>query len=125
VTATTAGSPPSKAEFVRQANAVCRETRAGLADEIADFERHRAPNGADAVHFVLLPTMEEEISGVEELDIPPSAERRVNWLLFRQKSTLDNLAIMSHVSVEAAKRRFAGPGRQLTAYGLSACAYPG
>jgi hypothetical protein len=119
---------PSKAEFIRQANSACARERSGLKERLSAFERFRAGEKpepyADAVHFVLLPTIEEEIARVEELDPPGGEEERVDTILFAQKSTLDSLAVKQRVaSISFAEKAFAAPARMLRAYGLASCAY--
>jgi hypothetical protein len=114
-----------KGEFLRRANAICKEARAGLLRKVSDFEA-RAKQGpyVDAVHWVLLPTIEEEIRQVQELDILRKEAGRVDALLDAQQATLDSLAVKPAVPrLEIAARRFAKPGRQLRAYGLAACAF--
>lgn len=117
-----------RAEFVKQANAACRSQRDGLMKRVADFERRRGgkrpePYG-DVVHFVLLPTIEEEVRRAEEIDPPPEEEERVDAMFFAQRVAVDKVAVMPRVpSLKAAERHFAEAGGMLRAYGLTACAH--
>lgn len=117
-----------KAEYVKQVNAACQGERQGLRERVAEFERNRGdrrpePYG-DAVHFVLLPTIEEEVRRAEEVDPPPGDQERLDALFFAQRVTIDNVAVIPRVpSLRAAERRFAEAGRKLRAYGLWACAH--
>jgi hypothetical protein len=120
-------APPSKAEFVKQANAVCERERAGLMERVAEFERRRAGRrpepGADVVHFVYLPTIEAQIFRIEELDVPRGEQTRIDTLLDAERFALDAVAVMPRVpSIAVAERNFAEADKQLRAYGLSSCA---
>jgi hypothetical protein len=125
-----ASTPPSsvgKAEFVKRANAVCEQQRAGLMKEVSSYENlhsdDKVGSFVDAVHWVFLPAIDEEIAKLEELEAPPRDEKRIDAMLYAQKAALDSVAVLPAVaSVAAAERRFAKSGRQLHAYGLSACA---
>jgi hypothetical protein len=119
----------SKAEFVKRANAVCKKQRADLIEEASSFERLRSGRKprpyADMVHFVLLPTIEEELNRLEELGVPAGEEKYVGYILFTEQSALDSVATMPRVgSIEAAERHFIKSGKLFRAYGLSACAHP-
>lgn len=117
----------SKAEFVKRANAVCRKERAGLAGRIAEFEQRRGGKKprpyADAVHFVVLPTIESEIWKIESIGTPVGEKERIRVLLAAERSALDSVAVKPRVpSIEAARQPFDRSGRMFRAYGLSSCA---
>lgn len=117
---------PSKAEFIKQANAACEKARAGLAGRVADFEQRREGRkplaGADMVHFVYLPTMETQIWRIEELGVPPGEEARIDAMLDAERSGVDANAVKARVpSIAAAEREFAEADKLFRAYGLHAC----
>lgn len=124
---TAEGVAPTKAAFLQRANQICREERVDLAQKIAKFERLRAgrrpePYG-DMVHYVLLPTVEEELGAIEELEPPKGELDSVDEVLFPQETALNNTAGTPRVpSVRAAERLFADATEALRAYGLQACA---
>jgi hypothetical protein len=128
--ATAKGSPLTRAEFVRQANAACAKERAGLRQRVAQFERRRAGRpptpGADMVHFIFLPTIERQIFRMEELDLPPSEVPRVDALLDAQRFGVDAVAVIPRVpSIAAAAKHFHKADRLLHAYGLDSCVIGG
>jgi hypothetical protein len=122
----TATPPPSRSEFVRQGNAACRRVRTGLEGRIATYERNRAGQKprpyADTVHFVFLPTIEAELWELGKLDVPSEDEHRVEFMLYKLRTTLDFVATQPSVaSLAAAERMFHRPDKVLRAYGLTAC----
>jgi hypothetical protein len=119
-------SPPSKAEFVKQANAACERARAGLGKRVSDFERQRAGRkpepGADMVHFIYLPTMEAQIFMIEELGVPRGEEKWIDALLDAERFGVDAVAVKPRVpSMAAAEREFAKADNLFLAYGLDSC----
>lgn len=121
-----------RAEFVMRANALCRKNRVSTKRKIAAFERHRAGRkpqpDVDAVHFIFLPAVEDEVRWMEELrqelDAPPFASKQIEELTYTQRSAINVVAVMPLVpSITAAERRFAAAGKSYRAYGLAACAY--
>lgn len=121
----TVTAPPSKAAFVKEANAACSHARAGLATKEAEFERRRGGRkprpGADMVHFVYLPTMESQIWRIEELGVPHGEERRVEELLYTEQHAIDSVAVMQFASQPLAERHFAKADKLFRAYGLGSC----
>lgn len=126
-TTSTAQAPaPSKAEFIKQANAACREARAGLGERIARFEGlrdGRKPEpGADMVHFVYLPTMETQIWRIEELGVPREEDEEVDAMLDAERDGVDAVAVIPRVSsIARADRHFVEADRLFREYGLDAC----
>jgi hypothetical protein len=118
--------PVTKAEFVKRANAICKKQRAGLMREVSSYERShisdKPSSYIDAVHWVFLPAIDEEIMQLEELEKPPKDEKRIEKMIYAQKAALDSVAVIPEVaSVRVAERSFLKPGRQLRVYGLSSC----
>lgn len=118
---------PTKAEFIKQANAACEEERAGLMKRVADFERNRSGGrpepGADMVHFVYLPTMEAQVFRIEELGVPRGESIRIDMMLDASRFAIDAVAVKPRVpSMEAAERHFAEADKLFLEYGLDSCA---
>lgn len=119
-------SPPTRAEFVKKANAACGRARAGLEEREREFEQRSAGRalapGVDMVHFVFLPTIEAQVKLLQGLKVPQGDEERVDAILDAERFTIDALAVMPKVpSVAWAERHFAKADRLLRAYGLDAC----
>lgn len=119
---------PSRAEFVKQANAACQRERAGLAERTSEFEKQQASletkpvPGADAVHLVYLPTMEAQIWRIEELGVPHGEAASIDELLDAERSAVDTVAVKTTVpSIVTAERHFAEADKLFQAYGLTAC----
>jgi hypothetical protein len=121
-------APLGKAEFVARVNAACREEQAGLTKRVAEFERRQSgppEPGADAVHFVFLPTMEAQVWRIEELGVPRGETGRIDAMLDAERFAVDAVAVTPRVpSVAAAARHFANADRLFRAYGLSSCVSP-
>lgn len=119
--------PRTKAEYVSQVNAACREKKAGLGKEIAEYEQRlegRTPaRGADMIHFVYLPMIEEQITAIQRVTPPPSQAGYVNAMLDADGVALDSLAVKPRVpSIAVAEKQFANSNRLFWAYGLNSCA---
>jgi hypothetical protein len=126
-----AAGPPSRAEFVKQANAICISARTGLARKIRAYEQLGAGQDAeervDASHFVYLPAIETQLRKVEELTmdlgIPSGDAGRINKILDAEKDGIDAVAVKPKVrSIAIAERSFKEADRLFRAYGLDSCA---
>jgi hypothetical protein len=124
--------PLSKAAYLRKANAECRKKRANLEGEVRDFLADQ-PSGksrravyADLAHLVLLPTVEDEMEAVRALGAPPGGPdkaQEMNYLLYQEEAALNALATTNNIfSRRAVEREFIKSGRELSKYGLYACA---
>jgi hypothetical protein len=125
--ATAAGG--GKAEFISKANAACAKESSSLMGRARTFEKRRAEADVppepyvDAVHFVFLPIVEEQINRIEELKLPAGEARRIDDMLDTNRSAIDIVATMPKVpSIAAARRHFADAEKLFLAFGLSACA---
>lgn len=119
--------PPSKSVFIRRANSICKRARAGLGGRVSEFERrrlgHKAEPGADAAHFVYVPTMEEQIWRIEKLGVPYGEAGRIDAMLDAEQHGVNSIAVTRRtLSIIAAERYFAKANRLFRAYGLNSCA---
>lgn len=120
----------TKPEYLKRANAACREERSGLDERVVEFLEISGGNGkprevliADLAHNVLLPTVENEMEAVRALRPPKGETGRIDRLLYLEESDLTRIVFMQRVkSIAAVKREFAESARLLTDYGLPACA---
>lgn len=118
--------PPSKAEFIRQANVACEQARAGLAARVASFERRRAGRKpeplADMVHFIFLPTVEAQVYGIEQVGVPSGQAKQVSDMLDAERDAIDRVAVVPRVaSIATAEKQFGEPNRLFKAYDLNSC----
>ena len=126
-TGTTSAAPVSKGEFVRLANAACREERAGLPERVTEYERRlegRTPApGSDLVHLVYLTTMANQTERLRELEIPPGEEEAVEEMIDTEQRAIDKVFVKPRVpSIAVAERTFARADHRFHAYGIDACA---
>lgn len=122
----------SKAAYLKKANAACKKERAELEDEVQDFlarqsgEKPKQELYADLTHLVLLPIVENEMEAVRALGSPPGGpdkEQEIDYLLYIEEAALNELALTSRIpSREAVEQKFVESGRELSKYGLNACA---
>jgi hypothetical protein len=128
--AATAPADATKAQYLQQANGLCRRERRGIRGRIAAFLHRHHGDGRPAAEqydelldFVLLPTVEAETKALYYLPLPAfKGSERFEEVVFAEKSVVDELALMSRIpSIEFAERRFASSARGLKEFGLPAC----
>jgi hypothetical protein len=120
----------SRAEFVHQANALCRQERIGLAKEAAELVRRELSRGFshdvalhEAAHYVLLPAIENEISKIRFLAIPPADRPGVEAALSAERSAVDRIAVPNTLaSMAAFHHEFTESAVELRVNGLDDCA---
>jgi len=122
-----------KTEFVEQANAACREARSGLRIKASAFLSGQSPDkppqvrNADLAHFVLLPPIEVQIGGLEELirrsDLPPAAAGRLEKILDVERNEIDiGATTLRFPSMTAVYRLFDKSAGLFRVFGLTSCA---
>lgn len=127
---TTVAGPVSKAEFVVQANAACKEAKIGLKERISDYLALKRKEGpltplvyAGLAHYVILPTIETELAYVYRLGYPPGEKKGVQAVLYPEQRTIDELANTEKIaSIKAIERSFIESGSLMRDYGLISCA---
>jgi hypothetical protein len=123
-----AAGPPSKAEFIEQANAICERESATLAEDALEFERRRArskpePGSIDMPHLVYLPVKENQVWRIEQLRVPSGEGKRIEEVLDATRSAIDSAAVdLKLPSIAAAERYFGESDKLYRAYGLDSCA---
>jgi len=128
---TSVSTAPSKAEFITQANAACKQARAKMAVTRREFERvnagrTHAPGSIDMVHFVYLPAMEDQVTFVRLLTEPRGETEKIQELLAAARTAIDRAATVPRIpTLAAAEAYFGRSDRLYRAYGLDACANSG
>lgn len=119
----------TKAQFVKRANAACREERSGMLGRLAAYQREN-PAASDsqterfdgAMRAVLLPTIEAETVKVAELGAPEGEEARVDAFLVAQQDALEEVEAQENLeSLEQVESYFAEAGKLARQYGLDEC----
>lgn len=122
--------PLTRSEFVRQANAICRQERADVDQEVEAFLDLPVSTGkpqpvlrADLAHSVLLPTLEVEIARIYTLDWPTADEKQIDAMLSAERLAIDNVAVQERLASAAQRDRYFDESAELMReYGLRACA---
>ena len=83
----------TKAEFLQQGNAICKKGNQEI-DKAANktFEKGKEPSKAQITKFAedtLIPSVEEQVSGLRDLNPPSADEDQVNKILDEADSALD------------------------------------
>jgi hypothetical protein len=116
-------------QFVKQANAICSKQRVGLSKRAAAWLAHDRAHGFPhdillwrLAHYVLLPTIENEMLKVLSLD-PPSVDKAgVDAALSAESVAIDKVSTASELaSMTAFHNYFAESAAELRADELTAC----
>ncbi len=86
----------SKAEFVAQANALCRQNRKDVVKLLGEYQEENGrldPRdvGEEAVGETLLPVLREEVEEVRELGIPSSDKAEIEAFLSAREEALETI----------------------------------
>ena len=129
-TTTTTTTAITKAEFVKQGNAICAKgNKAQQAEVNAYAKKHginnnQAPTQAqqtEIVNTIFAPNIQTQIDGVKALGAPSGEEQQVSAALTASQQTLDKTK--SDPALFFGKTDpFAAAGKQLHALGLKECA---
>ncbi|HXR30386.1 MAG TPA: hypothetical protein VN752_04545, partial [Solirubrobacterales bacterium] len=118
----------SKAEFAKQADAVCKEGEKQVEKDFSvylkeheDITKPTEEDYAELVEVVLAPHVEEEIDGIRELGAPAGDEDQVEELLEAREESLEAAKEEPELVVTDSTKVF-GEWRKLAqTYGLEAC----
>ena len=86
---------PSKAEFIEEADAICRESEERSQQiAAAGFRDPQNPTGEEVLAIIekLLPIQRETIADVRELEMPEDDEDEINSILDRAEAATDEVA---------------------------------
>ena len=114
----------TKAEFLKQGNAICAKGNKEI-DAAANktFEKGQQPSKAQITKFAedtLIPSVEEQIDGLRDLNPPSADEDQVNAILDEADSALDETKDDPSVFAED-KDPFKKANKMAIAYGLKEC----
>jgi hypothetical protein len=115
----------SKEEFVAQANEICTEGTTELNEAAQEeFGDSGQPTPAEEEAFVrdtVVPNIQGQLDEIRELGIPEGDADEVNGILDDAQSALDELE-EDPSGTSGGTDPFADVNRDLTEYGISACA---
>jgi hypothetical protein len=115
----------TKAEFLKQGNAICAKGNKEI-DAAANktFEKGQQPSKAQITKFAedtLIPSVEEQIDGLRDLNPPSADEDQVNAILDEAESALDETKDDPSVFAQD-KDPFKKANQLAGQYGLKQCA---
>ena len=114
----------TKSEFLKQGNAICKKGNQDI-DKAANqtFEKGQEPTKAQVTKFAedtLIPSVDEQISGLRDLNPPSADEDKVNAILDEAESSLDK--VKADPSLFASNQDpFKKANQMANAYGLTEC----
>lgn len=127
----------TKAEFVKQANAICTQRNQEVFKRLSTWVEEQPNNGAGmtqdelfagAVRQILLPAVESKINGIESLNAPPQGQHQVDSYLQGMKGALaavEKQGSSSYVamndSIVGFEKPFASAHKSAHSYGMKAC----
>lgn len=129
---TIAASTLSKAEFLKQANAICKRGRSENFKDFATYiQSHPAKTGespgeqfAKGVQATLLPNIESQIAQIRELGAPAGDVDQVETFLDTLQEKVDVVKRLHNVASRFPIDRIFRPAGDLArAYGLDYCGY--
>jgi hypothetical protein len=118
--------PPTKAEFIRQADAICKAATKKIQDgfnEAAQRNTPRSKESAAATQFVddvMAPTYQRQINEIRALGAPKGDEKQVDAMLTAMQEGLDSGKEQPLVLIRT-ESSLGKSHSAAQAYGLSAC----
>ena len=109
-------APLTKAQFVKQANAICER---GRQKAVAT----QATSQAAAVSQGIVPAIRSSIDEVSALSVPEGDEEQVEAIFESLRRALDQATEQKVASVTQLEALLKKPGAEARQYGISSCAY--
>jgi hypothetical protein len=125
------GSPLSRAQFIKRANAICADSEARMLEKIQAYEKQQpqsanqteAEKVAAVKSIVLVPVMQETIDGIRGLGVPPSNEKQVDIVLSAMQQENDSLEGHEISSFYEFGDAFQPSDKLAVKYGLKECTF--
>jgi hypothetical protein len=120
----------SKAEFVKQGNAICKEGNEKIESEFEKFAKEnnlskkKAPTEAqleEAAHKFLIPTITKQVEGLRALGAPSGEEEKVNTLLDDAEEALEEVEEDPSLLSDEKNEPFEDVNKEARAVGLTTC----
>lgn len=114
----------SKAEFLKQGNAICAKGNAEINAGAKKF-RHARPSRADLLKFAkatLIPSIERQVNGIAALKPPKADKSTVDALVASARQALAKVKAKPALATTSGSRDpFADANKLANAYGLTKC----
>lgn len=124
----------SKAQFVKQGNAICRKGNAQIESEFEGFaekhnlKKHEKPSTAllaEASETILIPAITTEIEGIRALGTPEGDEGEVDEILSGAEEGLEEAEEDPAAFAESQSPKFKEINKLAREYGLTVCGEEG
>jgi hypothetical protein len=115
----------SKAEFLKQGNAICAKGNKELSAEGNKVFGAGAPSKAEFEKFVndtLVPNIQGQIDGLDDLSPPADDEDTVNAIVDSAQQALDKVKADPTIVESQSNDTFAAANKLAKDYGLTECA---
>jgi hypothetical protein len=119
----------TKAEFIQQGNALCKERETARNEEIEARFAELEPGDklsdseqAQMVEAIIIPSYEKTISDIESLGVPEGEEPEVEQILTAMEKARKELEVDPEGAVFTTVM-FNPPNKLARAYGLNSCAF--
>jgi hypothetical protein len=126
----TPGSSTSKAQFVKQANAICAAGREKTLAKLGTYVKTHQGSAksqqallGEALQAVFLPRIQSQIGQLRALEAPTGDQRQVNALLAALQQAVNRGHGLKSPSSAEIEQDFKRPAELAKAYGIGACAY--
>jgi hypothetical protein len=121
----------SKAAFVREADAICRENREKIIKAAAKIPLQEKPEAREAVErklisSLLIPGLEEVVDRIRDLGPPPSGEAQIERILVLTENAIEEAETEPETYVAGENYRdgsvrFGEANRLARGYGMKSC----
>lgn len=120
---------PAKAQFVKQASAICKKTKFDLNKEGEAFVKQQQKSGkpqqvvfGELARKILLPAVEREGAAIAGLTIPEGDEEQIEEMLAAQQAGVDAVRELSPTApLGELESPFDEANERFQAYGIPAC----
>ncbi len=115
-------APPTKSDFVVEANAICDEQSKLIGAVGAGLGESPSADAVDEfVKDTFVPAVRDEVGRIRALGFPPEDANKLNGVLFDIEGVLDDLSEDPGAVLDAGAGPFDDINRRLDEYGLTAC----
>ena len=118
----------SKAQFIKEADAACREGQKGVQNDFQAFvkENENLKNPTEAkyaelVETVLAPNIEQEVDDIRSLGAPDGDVEEIEAMLVAREEGLEEAEAQPKKAVQANLAGFTEAGKLAKGYGLKDC----
>jgi len=123
-----ASAPLTKAEFIKQAQALCEKNREQVAKNLTSYQEQNGllnarDIGPEAVEPILLSVFRDEVDELSSLPAPRGDEEQIEVLLSMKQQAIEAVEKQSLSSNLELAKAFKPSDQLATTYGLNACVF--